>query len=348
MKINKHTICETKEIYEALVALSRFVNNEPLVLFVMNDNDQIVGTLTDGDIRRSLVNGATVQSPISQVAHRDFKFLKENEADIELVHRCRELGVELLPVVDCGMHIINIVNLRVQKSVLPLDAVLMAGGKGMRLRPLTETIPKPLLPVGGKPIIDYNIDTLMENGVKHISVTVNYLHEQLEEHFAEPMNGVKIDCIKEPQFLGTMGATQFVSKFYNDVVLVMNSDLFTNIDFEDFYLHFKECDADMSVAAVPYSVSVPYGIFELEGRNIKGVKEKPVYNYFANAGIYLIKRELLEAMPKNIFYNATDLMNDAVAAGKTVIRYPITGYWLDIGSHEEYNKANELVKHIKK
>lgn len=104
----------------------------------------------------------------------------------------------------------------------------------------------------------------------------------------------------------------------------------------------------MSVAAFPYSVSVPYGIFELDGRNIKGVKEKPVYNYFANAGIYLIKRELLQNMPKNTFYNATDLMNDAVAAGKTVIRYPITGYWLDIGSHEEYQKANELVRHIKK
>ena len=181
-----------------------------------------------------------------------------------------------------------------------------------------------------------------------VFVTVNYLHEQLEKHFAEPKNGVKIDCIKEPQFLGTMGATQFVTKFYNDVVLVMNSDLFTNIDYEDFYLHFMEHNADMSVAAVPYSISVPYGIFELDGRNIKGVKEKPVYNYFANAGIYLIKRELLDAMPKNTFYNATDLMNDAVTAGKTVIRYPITGYWLDIGSHEEYKKANELVKHIKK
>lgn len=101
----------------------------------------------------------------------------------------------------------------------------MAGGKGVRLRPLTETTPKPLLPVGGKSIIDYNIDSLMENGIKHISVTVNYLHEQIEEHFAEPVNGVQIDCIKEPQFLGTIGATQFVTKFYNDVVLVMNSDL---------------------------------------------------------------------------------------------------------------------------
>ncbi len=348
MNLEKFIVKETQCVLDALGALCKGHENEPLVLFVMNGENQIVGTLTDGDIRRSIVAGATVESLVSEVAHRNFKYLKENETDIELLHECRRLGVELLPVVDSDMHIVDIVNLLEQKSMLPVDAVLMAGGKGVRLRPLTETTPKPLLPVGGKPIIDYNIQSLMENGVKHISVTVNYLHEQLEEHFAEPMNGVKIDCISEPQFLGTMGATQFVPKFYNDVVLVMNSDLFTNIDYEGFYLHFKEHDADMSVAAVPYSVSVPYGIFELDGRNIKGVREKPVYNYFANAGIYLIKRELLESMPKNTFYNATDLMNDAVAAGRTVIRYPITGYWLDIGNHEEYKKANELVKHVRK
>lgn len=276
------------------------------------------------------------------------KYLDSTKDIVGYLHELRKNGYTVIPVVNSEQEIVEIIDLNKTKSHLPVDAVLMAGGKGVRLRPLTETTPKPLLPVGGKSIIDYNIDSLMKNGIKHISVTVNYLHEQLEEHFAEPVNGVKIECIKEPQFLGTMGATQFVTKFYNDVVLVMNSDLFTNIDYEDFYLHFKEHDADMSVAAVPYSISVPYGIFELEGRNIKGVKEKPIYNYFANAGIYLIKRELLENMPKNTFYNATDLLNDAVAAGKTVIRYPITGYWLDIGSHEEYKKANELVKHIKK
>ena len=346
--VEKYIIDSDKTLKEALITINNKGKGEALTLFVVGESKELIGTLTDGDIRRSLIAGASMDTFVSQIAHKQFLFLSEGNYDIDVIHLCKDKNIELLPVLDSEMHIVDVINFKQQKSVLPFDAVLMAGGKGVRLRPLTETTPKPLLPVGGKPIIDYNIESLMENGVKHISVTVNYLHEQLEEHFAQPKNGVKIDCIKEPQFLGTMGATQFVPKFYNDVVLVMNSDLFTNIDYEDFYLHFKEHDADMSVAAVPYSVSVPYGIFELDGRNIKGVKEKPVYNYFANAGIYLIKRELLEAMPKNTFYNATDLMNDAVAAGKTVIRYPITGYWLDIGSHEEYKKANELVKHIKK
>lgn len=345
--IRNYIISESVCIKEALVAINGITHDGEL-LIVVNDCQQMVGSLTDGDIRRGLIAGAELTDSVSRIMHRNFKFIKQSEFDVEHLKSFRDQRIMFIPILDEKYQVIDVVNLNKFKSKLPIDAVLMAGGKGVRLRPLTETTPKPLLPVGDKPIIDYNIDSLLKNGIKHISVTVNYLHEQLEEHFANPVNGVQVDCIKEPQFLGTMGATQFVTKFYNDVVLVMNSDLFTNIDYEDFYLHFMEHNADMSVAAVPYSISVPYGIFELEGRNIKGVKEKPVYNYFANAGIYLIKRELLENMPKNTFYNATDLMNDAVAAGKTVIRYPITGYWLDIGSHEEYKKANELVKHIKK
>lgn len=344
---SKYLIKSDATLLNALEAINSIGGMDALTLFVVDEKNCVIGSLTDGDIRRGLINGESLESSVLKIANKLFTYISVTECDVKTIHIAKEKGIELLPVLDNDMKIVDVVNLRQQRTRLPIDAVLMAGGKGVRLRPLTETTPKPLLPVGGKPIIDYNIDSLMENGIKHISVTVNYLHEQLEEHFAEPVNGVKIDCIKEPHFLGTMGATQFVTKFYNDVVLVMNSDLFTNIDYEDFYLHFMEHNADMSVAAVPYSISVPYGIFELEGRNIKGVKEKPVYNYFANAGIYLIKRELLENMPKNTFYNATDLMNDAVAAGKTVIRYPITGYWLDIGSHEEYKKANELVKHIK-
>lgn len=336
-------------IRNALIELNKnSESNQPLVLFVVNEDNHLLGSLTDGDIRRFLVNGGNIDESITLAMNTNCRYIFSSVNNVYELRKLKQTGIKIVPIINGDHVILGICNLQHYKNLLPVDAILMAGGKGIRLRPLTETTPKPLLSVGDKPIIDYNIESLLENGIKHISVTVNYLHEQLEEHFSEPVNGIKVDCIREPQFLGTMGATQFVPKFYNDVVLVMNSDLFTNIDYEDFYLHFKEHDADMSVAAVPYSVSVPYGIFDLDGRNIRGVKEKPVYNYFANAGIYLIKRELLENMPKNTFYNATDLMNDAVAAGRTVIRYPITGYWLDIGSHEEYNKANELVKHIKK
>ena len=228
-----------------------------------------------------------------------------------------------------------------------MQAVIMAGGKGERLRPLTEKTPKPLLPVGNKAIIDHNVDRLIQYGVDHISVTTNYLAEQLESHFAQPHGEVQIQCVREPKFLGTIGAVRLVKEFYNDVVLVMNSDLFTDIDFEDMYLHFIENDADMSIAAVPYTVSIPFGICDLEGRDVKGIVEKPTYNYYANAGIYMLRREVVDMIPKNEFYNATDLIEALVKNGSKVIRYPLKGTWIDIGTLSEYQKAKDLAKHMK-
>lgn len=188
---------------------------------------------------------------------------------------------------------------------------------------------------------------MLSYGLNHISVTVNYLGDQIEEHFREERDGVKIVTVREPKYLGTIGSIKFVETFYNDTVLVMNSDLFTNINFEDFFLHFCQHDADMSVAAVPYVVKVPYGVFNLEGREIKGVTEKPTISYYANAGIYLIKRKLLGLIPDDIFFNATDFMDKLIEQGYKVIRYPISGYWLDIGQHDELARAREMVKHLK-
>ena len=271
----------------------------------------------------------------------------ENATDVKEIRHQKEMKMKLVPILDGDNHIVDIINLEKFKTRLPVDAVLMAGGKGERLRPLTEKTPKPLLPVGGKAIIDHNIDRLISYGVKHISVTVNYLKEQIEEHFAEPRGKVQVQTVREPKFLGTIGSIRFVKEFYNDTVLVMNSDLFTNINYEDFFLHFKEHDADMSVAAVPYSVQVPYGIFKIEERrNITGLVEKPTYDYYANAGIYLIKKSALDLIPEDTFFNATDLIEALIAAGRKVIRFPLNGTWIDIGNPQEYKRANELINHI--
>lgn len=278
--------------------------------------------------------------------NRNFHYLQYGHISINEIKALKSKKIVLLPYLDCDRRIIKIYNLQKQKSILPIDAVLMAGGKGLRLRPLTETVPKPLLKVGNKPIIDYNIDHLIEYGVDQISITVNYLKEQIESYIAESRVGSNIRCVREPQYLGTIGSIRFVECFHHDTVLVMNSDLFTNINYEDFFSHFSEHQADMSVAAVPYSVSVPYGIFDLDGREIKGIKEKPTFNYYANAGIYLIKRDLLDLIPSNIFFDATDFLNLLISKGYKVIRYPITGYWLDIGKFEDFDKAQELVNHL--
>ena len=343
----RHIINHNKTLLEALSQLNN-LRNVPLVLFVVDDNNKMVGTLTDGDSRRALIAGAKVTDPIGNVIMRDFNYLQEGkDYDVKHLRQQKEMKMRLIPVLDSEKHILEIINLEKYKTKLPIDAVIMAGGKGERLRPLTEKTPKPLLKVGDKCIIDYNVDNLISCGVDYISVTVNYLGEQLEEHYKEPRDSVKIQTVREPKFLGTIGSIQFVKQFYHDTILLMNSDLFTNIDLEDFYLHFKEHDADMSVAAIPYSVSVPYGIFDLDGRNVKGVIEKPTYNYYANGGIYLIKREMIDKyIPKDTFFNATDFMEKLIEQNHRVIRYPLHGYWIDIGNKQDYQKAQDIVKHL--
>lgn len=341
----KFIIPSDATVKDALIALNN-LSDDALTLFVVDKNRHMVGTLTDGDVRRKLIEGVSLDMPVVAAMNRNFYYIRSQGIHINEVRALKAKGVTLLPSLDEENRIECIYNLHKQKSLLPVDAVLMAGGKGERLRPLTEKVPKPLLHVGDKPIIDYNVDRLISYGISHISVTVNYLREQIEAHYRGLHAGVQVQCVREPEYLGTIGSIKFVKSFANDTVLVMNSDLFTNIDYEDFFLHFQQNAADMSVAAVPYSVSVPYGIFELEGRNIRGVREKPTYNYYANAGIYLIKRALLDLIPDGTFFNATDFMEMLVGRGHKVIRFPITGYWIDIGKHEDFRKAQELVKHL--
>lgn len=346
MTFEPHCINSNLTIKDALIALNN-LRDATLTLFVLNDYSQIIGTLTDGDIRRALVNGLSLHCTLDKVMHKDFKFIRQEEFNVANLRSFRDHRIMFIPIVDTENHVVDVVNLQKFKSKLPIDAVLMAGGKGERLRPLTETTPKPLLEVGGKCIIDHNVDRLISYGVQHINVTVNYLGEQLEKHFATPRNGVQVRTFREPMFLGTIGSIKFVDTFHNDTVLVMNSDLFTNIDYEDFFLHFQKHDAEMSVAAVPYNISIELGILDLDGCNIKGLIEKPKYNYYANAGIYLIKKRVLAEIPDGTFFHATHLVEKLIAQGMKVIRYPLNGTWIDIGTPQEYERAKELVKHLK-
>lgn len=344
--MKKSIISYQATIKDALIAINS-ITHDGESLIVINNEMQMVGSLTDGDVRRGLIAGAELSDPVYKIMHRDFKFIKQEEYDVAHLKSFRDRRILFIPILDDQKHVVDVVNLQKFKSKLPIDAVLMAGGKGERLRPLTEKTPKPLLSVGDKCIIDHNVDRLISYGVQHVNVTVNYLGEQLEEHFTTPRDGVQVRTFREPKFLGTIGSIKFVDTFYNDTVLVMNSDLFTNIDYEDFYLHFQMHDAEMSVAAVPYNISIELGILDLDGRNIKSLIEKPKYNYYANAGIYLIKKRALTEIPKDTFFHATYLVEKLIAQGKRVIRYPLNGTWIDIGTPQEYQKAKDLMKHLK-
>lgn len=348
----QHIIPRMANLLDAIRMLNDLSADLSLTLFVVEpDTGHMVGTVTDGDIRRAISGGCGLECSVTEAMNTGFTFIREGDFSVDTLRYIKAHQFKLVPVLDSEDRVVRVLDFSGGRSFLPIDAVLMAGGKGERLRPLTLTTPKPLLPVADKPIIDYNVENLLKHGVEHINVTVNYLGEQIEAHFASPLgtDNVQVRCVREPQYLGTMGSIKFVPEWHNDTILVMNSDLFTNIDLEDFYLHFKKHGADMSVAAVPYNVSVPYGIFDIENtREITGIREKPNYHYYANAGIYLIRRSVLEHIPDGLFYNATDLMETLIAKAMRVIRFPMSGYWIDIGKPDDFRKVQELAQHMNK
>lgn len=345
--VDKHIIYKEQSVRDALIKLDVIAPSS--ILFVVDEDKKLLGSLTDGDLRRGFIKGLGFEHEILEFVQPNPVFIKENEYDINQLEKYREDLLKIIPIVDDNKSIIDVLDFSISKTLLPADAIIMAGGEGKRLRPLTETTPKPLLKVGDKPIIEYNIDRLKNVGIKNIHLSINYLGDQIIDYFGDGSNrSLNIRYVKEDKPLGTIGSILLVDKFIHDDIIVMNSDLLTNIDFTDFYKSFKDSNADMAVAATSYHVDVPYGVLEMgEGTAVKSLKEKPRYTYYSNAGIYLLKKNLLSMIPNDEFYNITDLMERVLEMNLKLITYPINGYWLDIGKHEDFKKAQEDIKHIR-
>ena len=345
--LKKHLVKTSDNIKLALRRLNEISDFETLTLFVADNTGTMVGSLTDGDIRRGFLRGLDLSCPVQDFMKTPFHYLNDNGMDPVKIKEIKRKGVRLLPVLNKEGKITRVIDFKSVKTVLPVDAVLMAGGRGERLRPLTDTIPKPLLKVGNKAIIDYNIDHLRKYGIRNYYLAIRYLGELIEQHLGTGENkDIRIQYIKESAPMGTFGSVAAISNFSSDVVMVMNSDLFTNIDLEDFYQNFIQQEADMSVATVPYTVDIPYAVLNLKDKLVEGLSEKPTYVFHSNAGIYLIKREIINTVKKPGYFDITDFMESIIKLGKRVTRYPIVGYWVDIGKHEDYQKAQEIVRHI--
>lgn len=318
------------------------------ILFVVDINGKLLGSLTDGDVRRGLLNDCSIDEKVDQIIQSNPKYINEGEKDLNKIIDYREGNFRILPVIDKDKTIVNIINFRKQKSYLPIDAVVMAGGRGTRLQPLTDTIPKPLLKVGDKSIMEHNVDRLALYGIQDFWFSVKYLGHQVQEYFNKGKEkNISIKYVFENSPLGTIGAVSKIMDFKHDYVLVTNSDILTNLDYEEFYKDFINKDADLSVVTIPYKVNIPYAVIETSNDKILSFKEKPTYTYYSNGGIYLIKKSILEYIPKNSFFNSTDLMEKLISKDKKIISYPFIGYWLDIGKHEDFKKAQKDIKNIK-
>lgn len=342
--MKRHIIPQSATVIEALASLNN-LSGGVMTLFVTDEDNRLAGTLTDGDLRRALLRGVRLSDNVTEAIHRQFKAVNEDEINVSVLRDCREKGIVLMPVLDKEGHIVKIIDLTVTHNLLPLSAILMAGGIGERLRPMTLTVPKPLLKIDGKPIIDYNIESLAASGITDITVTTRYLAEQIHDHFKEPVAGVKVKCVTEKNPLGTIGAASLVSLPEKGNTLIMNSDLLTTISFEDLYLKHIEEDAAITIAAVPYVLSVPYAILTTRESRVTGLEEKPTYSYYANAGIYIISNRLLKQLKSDERTDATTLIENAIGNGEKVVYFPINGTWIDIGSPVDFRHAEELMKH---
>ena len=346
MELDHIQISENNDILSALKKLNAIRDVSRLILFVNDESGKILGSLTDGDIRRSLAEDADINKPIGLICNRNFVFETDKKGFLDL-RPYRKRDIKILPILDEEKRMLRIIDLEKTKSVLPLECMIMAGGRGKRLSPLTDTVPKPMLALGDKPIIEHNIDRLIAFGIQKIYISVKYLGEQIREYFGDgSKKGISIEYIWEEEFLGTAGALALVDEFKSDHVLLMNSDLFTNVDFEDLYLELIKSNADMAVASTEYKVDVPFAVFETKEKKVIDFKEKPSYVYHSNAGIYIFNKKLIDKIPKNQFYDITDLMDNLVKEGGKLVHNPIIGFWIDIGKPLDYKQAQEFVKHL--
>lgn len=321
---------------------------EDAILFAIDDEGKLMGSLTDGDVRRGLIRGVSIEDPVRRIYQPSPRFITKGERDIAKVIGYRDGMVKVLPILDRQNRVVNVINFREIRSYLPVDAVIMAGGLGSRLKPLTDNTPKPLLAVGEKPIIEHNLDRLSLYGIDDYWISVRYLGEQIENHLGDGSHrNVKINYVWENNPLGTIGCVSTIEDFTHDYVLITNSDLLTTLDYEHFFVEFIKEEADMAVVTIPYQVKIPYAVLETVDGQVKNFKEKPTYTYYSNGGIYLVRRSVLSMIPKGTHYNATDLMEQLITSGKKVFSYPMIGYWLDIGSHEDFIKAQADIKNLK-
>ncbi|HBG70704.1 MAG: nucleotidyltransferase [Bacteroidetes bacterium GWF2_43_63] len=342
---SRNIILQTAPVLDALKQMNSIPGT--LTLFVVDEKQQLVGTLTDGDIRRGFIKGLLLTDSVNKFMLTSFHRVNKGFSILDF-KKARDKGIRLLPLLNDAGQIVKVYDLKKRKSILPLECMIMAGGRGERLLPLTDKTPKPMLPLGNKPIIEHNIDRLISFGIEKFYISVKYLGQQIVDYFGDgSAKGIQIEYVWEDVPLGTAGALSLVNRFDTEHILLMNSDLFTDADFEDLFINTMKHQAAAGVASVPYTTKVPLGIFTTINEQITGLKEKPVYTDYANAGIYILNTSVLNKIPRNTHYNITDLLEQLILDGQKVIHNPIVGYWIDIGQHQDYKNAQEIVKHLK-
>ena len=353
LPLEQYLITPNATIREALECINK---NASLAL-VVDEGRRLIGTITDGDVRRAVLAGASLEAPVQKLLDQRDKTLypKPVTAPVgtpagELAHIMNERGIRQIPLLDEGGHVVDIVLMQdlVKSYELPLKAVIMAGGFGKRLLPLTEEVPKPMLPVGDKPILELIVNQLQNSGIRKVQMTTHYKPEVIKQHFgAGEKFGLEIQYVNEDQPLGTAGALGSLEKS-DEPMLVLNGDIQTQIDFRAMLAFHRENQAELTVAVRKYDFQVPYGVIQCDGAHVMGVDEKPTYNFFVNAGIYLLEPSAHRSIPLAQRFDMTDLIEKLTAEERRVVAFPVVEYWMDIGRQNDYVQAQQDIKRWEK
>ncbi|MBI3021815.1 MAG: nucleotidyltransferase family protein [Candidatus Omnitrophica bacterium] len=326
------------------------------IVLVTDDQRRLVGTITDGDIRRAILANVDLEQSVNVLLARKAttRFAKPITAaagsDPNLyLALLKQHNILHLPLIDDEQHVVGMVTRDefLPNEVLPLHAVVMAGGLGSRLHPLTEELPKPMLPIGNRPLLEIIIAQLREAGIRRVQVTTHHKPEKIEEHFGDGKDfGINLSYVAEDRPLGTAGALGLLG-VPKETTLVMNGDILTQVDFRAMLVYHREYGADLTMAVRQYDLKVPYGVVECEDSVVRSLSEKPTVGFFVNAGIYLLEPPVYQFIPNGQPFDMTELIQCLLKAGRMVVSFPVREYWLDIGEHAGYERAEQDVRNEK-
>jgi dTDP-glucose pyrophosphorylase len=312
--------------------------NAAKVALIINDDNELAGIVTDGDIRRAILSNYSLDDPVSAIMTKDPLTLLSGATRSDALKVMRESLVHHIPVINDDRNLVDFFVLDdfIKKRSYDNPVVIMAGGKGERLKPLTNDCPKPMLKINGKPILEIILERAINSGFKNYYISVNYLKHKIKEYFNDGSKwGVSINYLEESEPLGTCGALSLLPGDLSDDIIVMNGDVVTNLDYERFLKFHKKGGAPMSICSRHHRVRIPFAVLRLKDHLLNQLVEKPTFEYQVNAGVYALSPKLLPLIP-NDFYNMTDLVESLLADNKEVGVFPIHEDWTDIGNKDDF------------
>ena len=312
------------------------------IALAVDSEFKLIGTISDGDIRKALLNGCPLDSSVTPHINRNCFYVLQTAPRVEVLDIMQARRFEQVPIVDekskvVGLHLLHDILGNISR---PNWAVVMAGGKGQRLRPLTKNIPKPMIKVAGRPILERIILHLVSYGIRRIFLSVNYLAQVIEDYFEDGSRyGAMIEYLREDEPLGSGGAISLLPEIPEQALLVMNGDLIVDVNCDDMIEFHSQNDFYATMGVYPYLHQVPYGCVEIQNDRLAGLEEKPILGKMVNSGIYVLSQQAVSAIPKNTCFPITTLFEDALKKNLVCGTFAIEKEWLDIGSHQQLRQA---------